>query len=102
QRGVTRPQGIGCDIGAYEYISPLADLSVAAAPLGPAVAGADVAFAISAANNGPTDAATTVMTVGFPAGTTLVSLTGGTGFTCSGAGPIHLEKGTTRRASDTA
>jgi uncharacterized repeat protein (TIGR01451 family)/CSLREA domain-containing protein len=57
QRGVTRPQGSGCDIGAYERVQPGADLSItkAAAP-NPVVSGKRLTYTLTVSNTGPQDA----------------------------------------------
>jgi len=55
QRGVTRPQGSGCDIGAFELA--LADLSItkSGAP-NPVVSGNRLTYTLTITNNGPGDA----------------------------------------------
>lgn len=88
QRGVSRPRSLHCDIGAYEYIKPSADLAVATTPSGTAVAGADLAYLIDVHNNGPTAAESVTVTDTLPANATFVSITGSGGFTCTGAGPV--------------
>ena len=54
QRGVTRPQGAGCDLGAFELETAEADLvlTVSAIP-DPAVAGGQVTHRFTVTNNGP-------------------------------------------------
>jgi uncharacterized repeat protein (TIGR01451 family) len=88
QRGVSRPRSLHCDIGAYEYIKPSADLAVATTPAGSAVAGADLAYLIDVHNNGPTAAENVTVSDTLPSNTTFVSITGSGGFTCTGTGPV--------------
>ena len=92
QRGVSRPRSLHCDIGAYEYIKPSADLAVSTTNLGPAIAGQDLSFLVNLENNGPTAAESVTLTDTLPAGTTFVSVTGGGGFSCSGTGPVNCTK----------
>jgi len=60
QRGVSRPQGPGCDIGAFELVPPLADLSItkSGAP-SPVVSGDRLTYTLAVTNHGP-DGATGV------------------------------------------
>jgi uncharacterized repeat protein (TIGR01451 family) len=88
QRGVSRPRSLHCDIGAYEYIKPSADLAVSTTPLGAAVAGDDLAFLVQLDNNGPTAAQSISLVDTLPTGTTFVSIVGSGGFACSGTGPV--------------
>jgi len=55
QRGVTRPQGAACDIGAYEYAGT-ADLSISKTVSAPEVilAGQPVTYTLTLTNAGPT------------------------------------------------
>jgi uncharacterized repeat protein (TIGR01451 family) len=92
QRGVSRPRSLHCDIGAYEYIKPSADLAASTTNLGPAVAGQDLSFIVNLHDNGPTAAEDVSLTDTLPAGTTFVSVTGGGGFTCTGIGPVVCTK----------
>lgn len=92
QRGVSRPRSLHCDIGAYEYIKPSADLAVSTTNLGAAVAGADLAYLIHVDNHGPTAAQSVTVTDTLPSGTTFVSITGSGGFTCGGSGPVTCTK----------
>jgi uncharacterized repeat protein (TIGR01451 family) len=88
QRGESRPRGAHCDIGAYEYVKPSADLAVSTTIAAGAVAGNDVAFLVHVDNNGPTAAQSVSVTDTLPAGTSFVSIVGSGGFTCSGSGPV--------------
>jgi len=60
QRGVSRPQGPGCDIGAFELVPPVVDLSItkAGAP-NPVVSGNRLTYTLAVTNAGP-DGATDV------------------------------------------
>jgi uncharacterized repeat protein (TIGR01451 family) len=57
QRGVSRPQGSGCEIGAFEVVPPGADLSItnSAAP-NPVVSGNRLTYTLTVTNSGPQDA----------------------------------------------
>lgn len=58
QRGVARPQGTQCDIGAFELANvPTADLTVSeSATPNPTMVRDNLVWTITATNNGPTDA----------------------------------------------
>ncbi len=62
QRGISRPQGGGCDIGAYEF-AETADLSIGKIRLSPAFvdAGDAVSFTITISNAGPTSPVTAIV-----------------------------------------
>jgi uncharacterized protein DUF11/polymorphic membrane protein len=79
QRGVARPQGSGCDIGAYEF-RPSADVSLTKTALGTASEGAPLSWRIAAANAGPQTVSGAVV-----ADTFVAPMTGVT-WTCTGAG----------------
>jgi uncharacterized repeat protein (TIGR01451 family) len=81
-----------CDIGAYEYIKPSADLSVSTTGIGAAIAGTDAQFVVQLDNNGPTAAQNVALTITPPASTTFVSISGSGGFACTGSGPIVCSK----------
>ena len=57
QRGVSRPQGSGCDIGAFELLPLGADLSItkSGAP-NPIVSGNQLTYTLTVTNTGPQDA----------------------------------------------
>ena len=93
QRGVARPQGSGCDVGAYEFIELSANLTIAKRTLGTAIAGRTLTYAIDVQNLGPTDAHNVTMTDTLPPGVSLVSMIGG-GFTCTGTTTVTCTKGT--------
>jgi len=87
QRGVTRPQGIACDIGAYEFAT-IADLAVTArvAPATVTV-GTRVTYTLGISNLGPAAATTLALTDELPHGVTFVTATipGGV---CAGGGVL--------------
>jgi uncharacterized repeat protein (TIGR01451 family) len=57
QRGVTRPQGSGCDIGAFEFVPPGADLAITkSASPNPVLSGNRLTYTLTVSNNGPQDA----------------------------------------------
>lgn len=91
QRGVSRPRGEHCDIGAYEYNKPSADLAVTTANVGTAVAGANVSYTVDVVNNGPTAAADVTVTDTLPSGTSYVGVSGG-GFSCVGTAPVTCSR----------
>jgi uncharacterized repeat protein (TIGR01451 family) len=69
QRGISRPQGSGCDIGAFEFVPPSgADLSItkSGAP-NPVVSGKRLTYTLTTTNNGPEDATGVTVTDALPA-----------------------------------
>ena len=56
QRGVSRPQAVGFDIGAYELVKPLADLAIAKTTAGEPQSGSHFSYIIDVENQGPADA----------------------------------------------
>jgi len=92
QRGVTRPQGTSCDIGAFELsATPQADLAVTVSGSpDPVVAGSDLTYTIIVTNNGPSDASSVSLSDTLSSGTTFVSLTQNTGptWTCTGGATV--------------
>ena len=85
QRSVSRPRSLHCDIGAYEYVKPSANLAVTTTPLDTAVAGADLDYLVSVRNYGPTAAADVSLTAVVPSGTTFVAMPSAHGFSCAHA-----------------
>jgi len=86
QRGISRPQGAGCDIGSFEVevpVPPGADLSItkSAAP-SPVVSGNRLTYTLTATNNGPQDATGVTLTDPLPANVHFNSVTSSQG-TCS-------------------
>jgi uncharacterized repeat protein (TIGR01451 family)/CSLREA domain-containing protein len=67
QRGVPRPQGSGCDIGAFEFVPPPADLSItkSGAP-NPVVSGNRLNYTLTVTNDGPGDATGVTVTDPLP------------------------------------
>jgi len=92
QRGVSRPRSLHCDIGAYEYVKPSANLSVSTSTLGSAVSGNDLAYLVQVDNHGPTAAENVSLSITLPATATFVSITGSGGFSCTGSGPVTCTK----------
>lgn len=99
QRGVSRPRAQHCDIGAYEYVKPSADLAAATTPVGTAVAGADLQYVVQVTNNGPTAAEDVSMVDTLPTGVTFGSITGSGGLSCTGTGPITCTKALMKEGS---
>jgi uncharacterized repeat protein (TIGR01451 family) len=58
QRGVSRPQGSGCDIGAFEFVPPSgADLAITKSGFpNPVLSGDRLTYTLTVTNNGPRDA----------------------------------------------
>lgn len=84
QRGVSRPQGLRCDIGAFE--AQIADLSVTkTVDKSPVEVNDTITFEVTVTNNGPTDADAVTLEDNLPAGITLLSASPGQG-TCAVAG----------------
>jgi uncharacterized repeat protein (TIGR01451 family) len=92
QRGVSRPRSLHCDIGAYEYIKPSADLAGATTNLGTPIAGSDLAYLIDVHNNGSTAAENVTVTITPPSVATFVSISGSGGFACAGSAPVTCTK----------
>jgi uncharacterized repeat protein (TIGR01451 family) len=91
ERGVTRPQGAGCDVGAFEL--ELADLGLrSSADRARAKLGAKVTFTLSASNGGSGTGHGTTITDALPAGLTLVSATPSAG-ACGGGQTISCGLG---------
>jgi uncharacterized repeat protein (TIGR01451 family) len=67
QRGVSRPQGPGCDIGAFEFVPAAADLSItkSAAP-NPVLSGNRLIYTLTVTNNGPKGATGVTVTDPLP------------------------------------
>ncbi len=78
QRGVSRPQGNDCDVGAHEVVP--ADLSLAATASPASLpAGTPLTVTLNVTNTGPTIATGVVVTSALPAGVGLQDCTGITG-----------------------
>lgn len=67
QRAVSRPQGSGCDIGAFELVPPQADLSItkSGAP-NPVVSGNRLTYTLTVTNEGPGGATEVTVTDPLP------------------------------------
>ncbi|UCC62760.1 MAG: DUF11 domain-containing protein [Anaerolineae bacterium] len=85
QRGVSRPQGPACDMGAYEAQSADLGLSKTVDEVGPAVA-ETVVFAVQVTNNGPLAATGVIISDVLPLGLSYVSSLAGQGSYTSGTG----------------
>ena len=97
QRGVVRPQGPACDIGAFERTidATTADVSVTiTASPDPAEAGHDLTYTITARNDGPADASAVNVTVTLPAGATMVSAAATQGIQSQPADHVLFHLGT--------
>lgn len=70
-RGVARPQGASCDIGAFETYLGAGQLSLAKTAPTSAPAGSVFDYTISVGDRGPGQSTTTTVTDQLPAGTTL-------------------------------
>ncbi len=93
QRGVKRPQGASCDIGAFEF-QPTADLSITQSSSATTLpVGADVTYTLKVSNNGPEGAAGVTVQDTLPTGARLVSAVPSQG-TCSGSTPLKCVLGT--------
>jgi uncharacterized repeat protein (TIGR01451 family) len=82
-RGVTRPQGASCDIGAYEATP--ANLSVTKSAPASVGVGAPFEYTVTVSNGGPASSTGTSLVDGLPTGETLWSVTPSQG-TCSTSG----------------
>ena len=95
QRGVPRPAdgdpvpGAICDIGAYEALTTLADLSVTKDDaIDPVHVGDTISYTVTVTNGGPDEAAGVVLTDDLPTTVTFVSATPTTG-SCVGSPAAH-------------
>jgi uncharacterized repeat protein (TIGR01451 family) len=68
QRGASRPQGTGCDIGAFEVVPPAgADLSITKSGVpNPVVSGDRLTYTLTVTNHGPQDATGVTVTDPLP------------------------------------
>ncbi|HEX6739085.1 MAG TPA: choice-of-anchor Q domain-containing protein [Vicinamibacteria bacterium] len=91
QRGIARPQGAGCDIGAHEW-RPAADLALTKTALGTAGEGLSLSWRIVASNPGPQAASGVTVTDTFTAPMSGVTWTcaGSGGATCPASGSGNL------------
>jgi len=93
QRGVSRPQGAHCDIGAYEYED--ADLALTASAQKSTInVGQQDTVTDVVTNNGPSTAPSTVFTDPAPAGFTILSVTTTKGSCTHTAKTVHCNLGT--------
>jgi uncharacterized repeat protein (TIGR01451 family) len=100
QRGLGRPQGPSCDVGAYELVqNATLSIGMTAAP-NPVGLGKDVTYTMTVHSNGPAiDATQPVVTDHVPAGATFVSATPSQG-TCTGGATVSCSLGTLANGSD--
>lgn len=84
QRGISRPQGSACDIGAFEAVPGTdADLALVKTVSDSVVQpGAILTYTLSLGNNGPNALANAVVSDTLPAGTVFVAAAG-TGWSCN-------------------
>jgi len=75
-------------------VTASADMTISKSALGLAYAGANFSYAIDVENNGPSDAQSVSVSDTLPSGTTLVSVTPGGGYTCTGSGPVTCTEAT--------
>jgi uncharacterized repeat protein (TIGR01451 family) len=75
QRGVSRPQGAGCEIGAFEFVPPGADLSITkSGSPSPVVSGDQLTYTLTVMNNGPQNATSVTVSDPLPNGIHFVSV----------------------------
>ncbi len=84
QRGVSRPQGDSCDVGAHEVVPADLSLTATAAPAS-LPAGTPLTVTLNVTNTGPAIAAGVVVTSDLPAGVGLQGCTGATSCVASGS-----------------
>ncbi|MEE9616247.1 MAG: choice-of-anchor Q domain-containing protein, partial [Anaerolineae bacterium] len=89
QRGVPRPQGAACDIGAYEAQVTDPSLIKTVDEASPSV-GETVVFTVQATNNGPLEATGVVISDSLPFGLTFVSSSTSQGSYTSGTGEWNV------------
>jgi uncharacterized repeat protein (TIGR01451 family) len=90
QRGVSRPQGSGCDIGAYEVA--IFDLTVSVEVPSTKTVGHLLRYTMTISNLGSGLAEAVTLTDPLPAGATFVSATSSQG-TCAGSAPVTCAVG---------
>ena len=90
QRGVARPLGPGCDIGAFE--APQADLALGASHSpDPAVAGSSLIYSFAVTNEGPSDATAVTLTDTLPPGVTFISVAPSQGRCTEASGTVTCD-----------
>ncbi len=91
QRGVVRPQGAACDIGAFELA--LADLSVTKVDSpDPVTVGQNLTYTLTVTNSGPDPATGVTLDDTLPGGVSFVSATPSQG-TCTGTSTVSCNLG---------
>ncbi len=82
-RGITRPQGASCDIGAYEFAA--AGLALSKSAPATATTGVPFTYTLKTTNNGPGPSTATTVVDQLPANSTLFGATASQG-SCAAAG----------------
>ena len=82
-RGITRPQGASCDIGAYEFAA--AGLALSKSAPATATTGVPFTYTLKTTNNGPGPSTATTVVDQLPANSTLFGATASKG-SCSASG----------------
>ncbi len=94
QRSTARPQGLHCDIGAYEYQFPGADLGVEKTEVAdPVDRGANIEYLLTVTNYGPETAVNVVLGDTLPADVAFISATPSQGNCQQSAGQISCTLG---------
>jgi uncharacterized repeat protein (TIGR01451 family) len=100
QRGVSRPQGPGCDIGAFELMPAGADLAITkSASPSPVVSGNRLTYTLTVNNNGPQDATGVTVTDPLPDSVHFNSVTASQGMCTRSTTTNPLPKGGTLTCS---
>lgn len=93
-RGVARPQGAACDVGAFEQSVPTSDLSVSkSASPSPAFVGQPLYYTLTVTNAGPDAAADAQVSDALPSGATFVAAAASQGTCAVNAGNVTCDLG---------
>ena len=95
QRGINRPQGAVCDIGAFELIpGSQANLGISKADtIDPILAGENITYTVTVSNSGPDSAQNVVVTDNLPGSVSYVSATPAQGSCGHAAGVVTCNLG---------